>query len=122
MKGRLQHQRHKTAMLIKRPQRVMRESRNLLEQREVQLEQLEPILQSAADRGIRGWKRGRQDRSNRQRRSLGWKSSLRPYLRLYKPPARSSISKPVEYSTLFELTPKKVGKWVASGINRLTKA
>ena len=34
-------------MLIERAQRVMRESRKLLEQREVQLKQLEQLLQSA---------------------------------------------------------------------------
>jgi len=34
-------------MLIERAQRVMRESRRLLEQREVQLKQLEQLLQSA---------------------------------------------------------------------------
>jgi hypothetical protein len=43
-------------MLIERAQHVMRESRRLLEQREMQLKQLEHFLLSAVHREIRGRK------------------------------------------------------------------
>jgi len=43
-------------MLIERARRVMRESRRLLEQREMQLKQLEHFLLSAVHKEIRGRK------------------------------------------------------------------
>jgi hypothetical protein len=54
MGARQQRQWRQTAMLIKRAQRVMHESRKLLEQREMQLKQLEHFNLSAVHRGIRG--------------------------------------------------------------------
>lgn len=54
MKAGPQRQCRQTAKLVKRAQRVMRDSRELLEQREVQLRQPEQFLQSAANREIRG--------------------------------------------------------------------
>jgi hypothetical protein len=53
MKARPQRQRQ-TAMLVKRAERVTREARKLLEQRELQLKQLELLLQSGAHKEIRG--------------------------------------------------------------------
>jgi len=45
MKARLQCQRLETAMLVEQAQRVVHESRKLLEQREAQLKQLEQFLE-----------------------------------------------------------------------------
>jgi hypothetical protein len=47
MKARPQRRRQQTTMSLKRAQRVMGESRKLLEQREMQLRRLEQFLQSA---------------------------------------------------------------------------
>ena len=56
MKTQPQRRGGETAMLLERAQRVMHESRKLLEQRELQLKQLDHLLQSAVDREIRGRK------------------------------------------------------------------
>jgi hypothetical protein len=56
MKAQPQRPRPQTAILIKRAQRAMHESRKLLEEREVQLKQSEYLLQSAAHKEIRGRK------------------------------------------------------------------
>jgi len=56
MKAQLQRQRRQTAMLVERAQSVMRESRRLLEQREMQLKQVEHFLLSAVHREIGGRK------------------------------------------------------------------
>ena len=47
MEARPERRRHETAMLVKRAQGVMRESRKLLEQREAQLKQMERFIVSA---------------------------------------------------------------------------
>ena len=48
MKARLQCQRLETATLVEQAQRVMRESRKLLEEREAQLKQQEQFLEQHA--------------------------------------------------------------------------
>jgi hypothetical protein len=48
MKARPQRQRRETAMLVERAQRLMCESRKLLEQREAQLRQQEQFLEQHA--------------------------------------------------------------------------
>jgi hypothetical protein len=48
MKARLQRRRRETAMLVERAQGVLRESRKLLQQREVQLKQLEQFFEERA--------------------------------------------------------------------------
>jgi hypothetical protein len=47
IKARPQHRRRETGMLLEQAQRVLCEARKLLEQREVQLKQLEQLLEQS---------------------------------------------------------------------------